>query len=364
LGHDKEKTKRHLLTGKHIKALNEVLRWVSPESPERVRQKKRDMDHQREISQLMNVYFPNEHSGDPFFCYHFEKGEPGVKMLVGQANFHRCLGAGNVLDPYEVETDFLTACNFWELSQSQIQRFAHQQWRVYQLGRRHEKEDANGGCSTKRIIPPKDHNEVRKRYFRNENSIVPNLPVPIVRTHIPDHAFLDPIDCIRNQLAHGIPVEAIKIDKEPMSPDGSYDWITDTPRADELRELALHALKKMASEGKDVSYKVLILPQFVWQDDFDPNNSVKNNRFAMWAMTDTNAPPRNNRNSPLQTFCIALGKSKENSHAAVQDYFAKRFVDLAGTPTLLYSKIEGGGLFLSSLSSTPASWTNLREGKT
>lgn len=195
----------------------------------------------------------------------------------------------------------------------------------------------------KRVVPCKDHAEIRYRYFRPKDGLAKNLPIPSVKTDIANHACLDPLDCVKNLLAHGIPIGPIGHSSSThysfaLKP---YSWITETPRARELKDLALGVAATRRSEGTCTGEELIILPAFSWQDDFDPNNSTKNNRGSVWTQTLTIAPPRDRRNNPLQTYPVAIGKSKDNSHDAVQTFLRGRLQELSQEPVVVYSKSHG-----------------------
>jgi hypothetical protein len=83
-----------------------------------------------------------------------------------------------------------------------------------------------------------------------------------------------------------------------------YGWITETPRAAELRLLAKNTIGDMEPEEMGI---LLILPLFTWQDDFDPNNSTKNNRGSVWTQTLTIAPPQTQQEFIIPDISIGTG---------------------------------------------------------
>jgi hypothetical protein len=248
---------RHNKTSKHQKALG----WLTPlvpaapvVDPHVARERKRSMDREREISLQMEHYFPREGGGNEFFRHEIGKGQSGIQLLVAKANFEDCFGINDRLDPNEAEMDFLGCYKYWSLSRGQQQKFIVHDRKLYLNGRQHEKEDLLkallGNTTHRRLTPPKDYNQLRRRYFRGKRAIVNNLPVPPVKNHIKNHACLDPEDFIRNILAQGIPVEIIDPMRKPVAlTGGAYSWITETPRDDELRQLASDVLHRMTLDG-------------------------------------------------------------------------------------------------------------------
>lgn len=331
---------KHVQTKKHTSALglleplviNELL---SPDLQDRA-EKKRDMDRQREVSVAMDEFFPGQNPGDCFFRQEFLGDGRGIHELVKISCFKRKGCVDNAeLDDFEVRTDFLGCCKYWPMSQRMRAVVVEHDRMLYLLGRLHQKEEAEGrSLSHPRIVPPKSYNELRGRCFRDDTSLTSNLPIPSIETHVSQHACLDPENCIRHFLALGIQMESIELrsNKERTS----YGWITETPRADELRDSASDAIASLEWNGT-----VLLLPILTWQDDFDPNNSTKNNRGSVWAQTGTIAPHRDNRNSPHQTYPLIIARSKKNSHEAAQCYLRGRLEELATKPITCYSKTHG-----------------------
>ena len=60
-----------------------------------------------------------------------------------------------------------------------------------------------------KIPLPRNKNEIRKYYIESKYSICDNLPIPCIQ-NLTNHAYISPIDIIRNILGHGLPLDKIQ----------------------------------------------------------------------------------------------------------------------------------------------------------
>ena len=56
---------------------------------------------------------------------------------------------------------------------------------------------------------PRNKNDIRKYYIESKYSICDNLPIPCIQ-NLTNHAYISPIDIIRNILGHGLPLDKIQ----------------------------------------------------------------------------------------------------------------------------------------------------------
>ena len=109
-------------------------------------------------------------------------------------------------------------------------------------------------------------------------SLLHNLPCPHIH-ELKNHAYVSIIDIVKDLLAHGLPVDQFLEDKDPPK--------------NVVRILhSLHALEIYKNALKRFPHgNVLPLWIIEWSDDFDPNDSVKNNRGSIWLKTVTISVP-------------------------------------------------------------------------
>ena len=304
---------------------------------------KRNTDRSRELDDLLNSLLGPDMQGFPYLRYEIKHGLPGRTRLVVDSVFPSCFGIEDFVDPDEAQKEFEACYNFWSLPKSARERICNQMHWWYMQGKKHQQQDNDPEFDpdrTKRITPPRDMAELDRRYFRGRSSITSSLPIPPTDESIKGHTMTSPRECIRNLLASNTNFEEIRLYVSSLSSLGvPYTWITETPRADEIKQLVRYTISNLA---EPIKHRILCLPLLVWQDDFDPNSSTKNNRTNCWCKTLTIAPPRHDRNNVHQTYPVAIGKSKANSHDRVELSLAKEFHSLQEAPSIMFSRCHGG----------------------
>ena len=73
---------------------------------------------------------------------------------------------------------------------------------------KNNKENNNMTMIPYEIQLPRNENEIRKYYIESKFSICDNLPIPHIQ-NLSNHAYISPIDIIRNILGHGLPLDTI-----------------------------------------------------------------------------------------------------------------------------------------------------------
>ena len=71
-------------------------------------------------------------------------------------------------------------------------------------------------CTNWRVDVPSNYDTLRTKFLYGASSIVRNLPHPLPRSDIKDHAYLLIKECFADALAHGLDLEFLQTDKEPM----------------------------------------------------------------------------------------------------------------------------------------------------
>jgi hypothetical protein len=141
-----------------------------------------------------------------YFNFDFNCGNP-CEMLVSHSQFPRGVPSGHILDPFEVNYHMDVAHFAGSLTRNQCESFGNIVRRTLLM---HEKHLKNGDSSTN-VIPTSfatTSSRVRNLYLVGKSSINSNLPIPNVKM-IDSHAYVSLKDCIRDVLAHGLPMDFI-----------------------------------------------------------------------------------------------------------------------------------------------------------
>jgi hypothetical protein len=168
----------------------------------------------------------------------------------------------------------------------------------------------------RRISAPATANEIRSRHTRGPISIQSNIPRPMVHHYLDGFSMVSPDHCLRDALAHGIPVVAIS--NSLPSNMTEYRTIYETPRAREILENA------QAVHGGNLT-RVKVFPLIQWSDDADPNNT-KDNRQSASVVTLTLGHNKNIPSGMSLTYPISLsckGTSKEPLHRWFEGEYLK-----------------------------------------
>lgn len=281
---------------------------------------------------------------------------------------------------HDLEADFMSSRTYFRMSKSTRQSVVEMCNYNYQLGRRHQKEDdawqkeekdtmaadADAASSTqrgkrptgstniqvvgkvddnvmsksksrmniRRIVPPRDLNEVDNRYLVSKHSITMNLPIPKVSTRIVDHATTSLIGCLRDLLCSGTPFEPVPL--HPPSENTTVSWITETLRAAKITEIARSCF---GGASRNPPLSPIVIPYIVWRDDFESNNSTKK-KGSTWCLTVTFAPSRKQHNLLQQTYPLTVGKSTKD-HALAEEYLLRKIHKLMEEPIEMFSFHHG-----------------------
>ena len=177
---------------------------------------------------------------------------------------------------------------------------------------------------------------MRKRYLEGKYAINSNLPIPKIH-ELEDHAYISPIDVIRDIMGHGLPLDEIKAithEKQQVTK------ISESQRAIEIYQ---NFLQRFPDDSSAISIWIN-----EWSDDMDPMDSIKSNRNSVWIKTITVSPPHGKREKlHLYTYPIAIGL-KKSCHEEVEEKFAADLKLLCkGTELgLFYSAAHGKNINL------------------
>ena len=329
--------RKHVNAGNHKSAVRSCLSHVNASLHSQVlpiealsplsRIRKRKCDRSAELDMHLT-----EHFGDTplkeYLHSHLSDGGCGARPLIVRSLDRYGKDDGS-WDPVELAWELRAAYIYFSMSRLEREQVAAMVYHYYNLGKRHE---AGTGLVARSVPPPKEANKVRARYIRGPLSIANNLPIPKLNSSILMHTCLTLTSCVEDFLAHGTLYEPIPYTPR-LAPGKSYSWITETPRAEEIRQ-DLNTTKYSSGPG---ALPVCILPYIVWQDDFEPNANKK--RGSMWLQTVTVAPHRSRRNLPQQTYPMSLARSKD-SHALSEALLLKDMRGWAKGPTKLFSLQE------------------------
>ncbi len=192
------------------------------------------------------------------------------------------------------------------------------------------------------ISPSESSNEVRKKFYtqipetvgglrkrygaHSKFGLLRNLPYPNV-SKVGDHAVITIVDAIADLLGHSLFVE-------PISGEyfGDVRYLSESKLAKEIFASAV------LRDGEPIE---LVLHLVEWQDDFEPNYSIKGNRGSVWVKVVTISPPSIAMHSGTNTYVIACGP-KESSHEEVEKLFKAELASLkSGAPIAIFDARKG-----------------------
>jgi hypothetical protein len=160
---------------------------------------------------------------------------------------------------------------------------------------------------------PTSISQFREMFGAGSNSILSWIPRPTIHKIGNSHVYIKPSDCVRDLLAHGHRVGPLRVHDE-------YSQHANSPRGvDILDEAILHH-----GTTPDGEAAVLVLPGYLWIDDFDPHN-VKTNRHSCCSCFFSLALPQKFIHSTSNTYLVGFGPSNQ-SH---EEMIAKIGEDLA-----------------------------------
>jgi len=302
--------------------------------------RKRKTDASRELDSVLHEHFGETQLKEFLHCHLTDGGIGAGPMVI--RSFDQYGSVGGNWNPEEVEWELRSAHIYFGLSRGWRERIVSMVDHYYHRGRRHADHDMERrSTQTRHIIPPRDLNEVNTRYIRSGRSIAMNLPTPLMLKNVPGHACITLTECIKDLLAHGIRHECIPLVSR-MAEGQSYDWITDTPRADEIRRSVGMAVEQAHLAGVE-DRSIRMLPYIIWNDDFEANNSTKK-KGSTWLQTVTLAPHRSSRNLQQQTYPLAIGKSRDNSHQPAENLLLGHMTGLMVRHTKMFSTRDVGSV--------------------
>ena len=152
----------------------------------------------------------------------------------------------------------------------------------------------------KGIIPTNFHS-IRNMYIEGENSILSNLPRPLI-TQMKHHGYVSPIEVIKLMFALDIPFEHINL-KEYKAENHCQDSFYRTKAVQQLMKDA----KKLYNNEEDI----MVLFGIEFNDDFDPLNN-KNNKGSVFFKSLTISPKHNQVESFQNTFAIGIGQKGDH----------------------------------------------------
>ena len=148
----------------------------------------------------------------------------------------------------------------------------------------------------------------RNRITEGANSIVHNVPVPVIEM-VDGHPYASIRGLVEYLFAMGIPIEPLPMeDSSRPAPPTKIRRLADTEKSHEIVKRCLLIRKHTG---------IVVIPFVIWLDDCDTASSLAMaNRAQAWVFTGTFGVPYHRNNCSDNTFLIALGK-KGKSHEAV-----------------------------------------------
>ena len=150
-----------------------------------------------------------------------------------------------------------------------------------------------------------DFNDI---FLKKENSILQNLPHPVVNETIDgSHAFVSLIDILANEMANASSFDEFKFEKDDVKIYNTTDELSTISKSEAGEKLFWEIQQPNNEDGIFTMY--LWLKE--WRDGFDPN-STKRARNQVWINTFTISPPEDNGGKNTYIMSIA-GKSENHS---------------------------------------------------
>ena len=157
---------------------------------------------------------------------------------------------------------------------------------------------------------PNCHVQTRRVYLEGNNALLSNIPHPHPICLSDNHSYLSIYEMIAHYLALGIPMHELWSDRKVDVKTCTYSNLYESPQ---VYRIVQNVVDLYHGE------RVLILLGIEFSDDFDPNNSVKNNRQKVWMKSLSISPPSNNLHGMTTTFPVSFG-IKDNCHQIVENH--------------------------------------------
>lgn len=297
---------------------------------ERKTQEQRRMEDQHNSTVVARclafAYFPQDGLFGEYFRYQVATGNCGVIGLLIGSNFKNFDHSRDTLRRDEAMLDFNQVRLHLKLSRllsAEVALIIHS---AYLLGKQHQIEDSSGTVSgNRRIIPPLDFNDVRRRYTEGKRSVYQSLPIPDVHKLIDEHSYSSILDCGTVALANGIGLAHISSDLREEQLSNSYRYLWETPRAAEIATEARRA---------GIPADTRIIFYILWRDDVEAN-WTKGNKGSVWLFTLSFIGVGAHSRSKSCTFSLAVGKSK-TPHTEVERIVHDTMRREAAQPHMLY----------------------------
>lgn len=161
---------------------------------------------------------------------------------------------------------------------------------------------------------PRTRNDIRRLFVEGKYSIVENLPYPPIRNHIPHHAVVSVIDCLRDFLAHcnSGSVCCFCLDGTERQQSTIVTHTSLSQRVNNIYSML------SSSRPSESSIKPIVLLCVLWSDDFEINYSQKSNRGSCWMKTMTFLA-NDGKQDLRHTYPLAVGHKGIN-HDLVNKY--------------------------------------------
>ena len=256
---------KHMVSMKHRESLQRLQNTYQQQQECAVREsqqeknnipsRKRSTDYSDKLKDSLDDLFDDDQLVT-ILWYELGKKKSGMEPLIMSSCFPREFNkhTDSALTE-DLMGELRSGYLFFQMTRDMRERVMKQCLHYYSLGRRHEREDAqrvSAGSAVldtrkeqanlisetttrlRRILPTGSVNDLNHRYLIGSSSLTENLPIPVVVKTKGDHAVTDPVDCIRDFLAHGCIFQEISPELLEVAPDTGYCWITETPRAREI----------------------------------------------------------------------------------------------------------------------------------
>jgi len=270
-----------------------------------------------------------------FFQHH--SVDQGLPFLLSQSQTG--LRETPFLDKYEpldLKAGYLTMQLALDLSQQQRDNLACLiDLTSKQAVRNHTRsqEDAN------QFLPslPRTPQEMRTQLVEGTTAALPNLAHPEIYSQ-GEFAYCSLIDCYKDLLGQGYELGRIQAPTFP----GCVSWCGESPRAQQILERAMEINSR--KYGQDAHLiDPLVSWIILWEDDYDPNSSTKNNRGSHHIKSATIGMPLSAAGSIEYTYVVTIGPSKDggNDLEAVEKRF-KEDLEALRNGVWMYSKKHNG----------------------
>jgi hypothetical protein len=345
---------------------------------------KRTEDHDRSLKKTLRQNFGSTMQMDMLW-FALGMQQDGTVPLVMNACFPTDYNKDkDTADKEELRAEFLSSHNYFLMTKSMREQVVNQCNFYYNLGRKHQKEDeanneqvaatkeysklsppsgtylpiardpesknhpvnktVDAKLRARRIVPPRNINEVNTRYLISNHSITKNLPIPPVGNSFQEHATTNLVDCLKDFFSNGTPFGLVTPEPPAAGTHESVSWITESLHASTIRAFATDIYR---NANTPPTLTRAIAPYIIWRDDFESNNSTKK-KGSTWCMTVTFAPNQRRHNLLQQTYPLAIGSSKED-HDNVEEFLLEKIHFLMNKPVEMFSYLHGGSASVMAL---------------